>query len=200
MEKIENRAKEILSLDNITKEMYQKLIERIEFDKEKNIFISINEEFIWPSLNNKFTRDKGTCLGLKTHIAILSNDYYIKENFTLENSNTNYYKSLYKTDFLNNMLNDIIKNKEVLNDLLEKEIRNYNNTIENLLDTTRECFILAMYEMQNFSEVPTEVIINEYVDIVAEFTNDENETKFANRVLDNLAVKLRNKQEEKKSK
>lgn len=35
MEKIENRAKEILSLDNITKEMYQKLIERIEFDKEK---------------------------------------------------------------------------------------------------------------------------------------------------------------------
>lgn len=39
MEKIENRAKEILSLDNITKEMYQKLIERIEFDKEKNIFI-----------------------------------------------------------------------------------------------------------------------------------------------------------------
>ena len=123
------------------------------------------------------------------------NDYYIKENFTLENSNTNYYKSLYKTDFLNNMLNDIIKNREVLNELLEKEIRNYNNTIENLLDTTRECFILAIYEMQNFSEVPTEVIINEYVDIVAEFTNDENETKFANRVLDNLAVKLRNKQE-----
>jgi putative site-specific recombinase, resolvase family len=39
MEKIENRAKEILSLDNITKEMYQKLIERIEFDKEKKIFI-----------------------------------------------------------------------------------------------------------------------------------------------------------------
>jgi hypothetical protein len=39
MEKIESRAKEILSLDNITKEMYQKLIERIEFDKEKNIFI-----------------------------------------------------------------------------------------------------------------------------------------------------------------
>ena len=39
MKKIESRAKEILSLDNITKEMYQKLIERIEFDKEKNIFI-----------------------------------------------------------------------------------------------------------------------------------------------------------------
>ena len=39
MKKIGKRAKEILSLDNITKERYQKLIERIEFDKEKNIFI-----------------------------------------------------------------------------------------------------------------------------------------------------------------
>lgn len=39
MKKIGKRAKEILSLDNITKDMYQKLIERIEFDKEKNIFI-----------------------------------------------------------------------------------------------------------------------------------------------------------------
>lgn len=39
MKKIGKRAKEILSLDNITKDMYQRLIERIEFDKEKNIFI-----------------------------------------------------------------------------------------------------------------------------------------------------------------
>lgn len=39
MKKIEKRAKEILSMDNITKDMYQKLIERIEFDKGKNIFI-----------------------------------------------------------------------------------------------------------------------------------------------------------------
>ena len=39
MKKIKENASEILSLDNITKEMYQKLIERIEIDKEKKIYI-----------------------------------------------------------------------------------------------------------------------------------------------------------------
>ena len=39
IDKIENQAKEVLNLENITKTMYQKLIERIEFDKEKNIYI-----------------------------------------------------------------------------------------------------------------------------------------------------------------
>lgn len=39
IDKIEKQAKEVLSLENITKTMYQKLIERIEFDKEKNIYI-----------------------------------------------------------------------------------------------------------------------------------------------------------------
>lgn len=37
--KIEKQAKEVLNLENITKEMYQMLIEKIEFDKEKNIYI-----------------------------------------------------------------------------------------------------------------------------------------------------------------
>ena len=33
------KAKEYLSLNNMTKGIYQKLIERIEIDKERNIFI-----------------------------------------------------------------------------------------------------------------------------------------------------------------
>ena len=33
------KAKEYLSLNNMTKEIYQKLIEIIEIDKERNIFI-----------------------------------------------------------------------------------------------------------------------------------------------------------------
>ena len=37
-----------------------------------NIYIDKGEEFIWPSLNNRVFRTKGTCLGLKTHIGILS--------------------------------------------------------------------------------------------------------------------------------
>lgn len=38
----------------------------------KNIFISINEEFIWPDLNNNYYNESGTCYALKDHIGILS--------------------------------------------------------------------------------------------------------------------------------
>ena len=123
------------------------------------------------------------------------NDYYVKEYLGKENSTQNDYKTLYKTEFLNNMLDGLLKDEEKINDILEKEIRNFSNTIENLLDTTRECFKLAIYEMLNFADLAPEIIISEYVDIVAEFTNDDNETKFANKVLENLSVKLRGKKE-----
>lgn len=39
IEKITKIVKEVLKLDNITKEMYQKLIEKVEFDKDKNVYI-----------------------------------------------------------------------------------------------------------------------------------------------------------------
>lgn len=39
IEKIKQQAEEVLNLDNMTKDVYQMLIERIEFDKEKNIYI-----------------------------------------------------------------------------------------------------------------------------------------------------------------
>lgn len=123
------------------------------------------------------------------------NDYYVKEYLGKENSTQNDYKTLYKTEFLNNMLTGLLKDEEKINEILEKEIRNFSNTIENLLDTTRECFKLAIYEMLNFIDLAPEIIISEYVDIVAEFTNDDNETKFANKVLENLSVKLRGKKE-----
>ena len=123
------------------------------------------------------------------------NEYYIKEFLGKENSTKNDYKSLYKAEFLRNMLNDVISHISEIDEILKKEIRNFSNTIDNLLDTTRECFRLAIYEFKNFPDLADEIIISEYVDIIAEFTNDDNETKFANRFLENLAVKLRNKEE-----
>ena len=44
MNKILKQAKEILSLKNVTKEIYEKLIEKIEFDSDKNIFIKFKFE------------------------------------------------------------------------------------------------------------------------------------------------------------
>lgn len=40
IERINQKVKEVLKLDNIKKEMYQRLIERVEFDKNKNIYIT----------------------------------------------------------------------------------------------------------------------------------------------------------------
>lgn len=134
------------------------------------------------------------CKDLNEILKII-NTHYIEEYFKKTSSSQNDYKTLYKTEFLKNMLNNIVKQIQNIDEILEKEIRNFNNTISNILDTTKQCFRLAVYEFQNIPEVPTEIIINEYVDIVAEFTNDDNEAKFANRVLENLAIKLRNKED-----
>lgn len=39
---------------------------------KENIFLSIATPFIWPSLDNDYYNEKGTCYGLKQHISILS--------------------------------------------------------------------------------------------------------------------------------
>ncbi len=44
MKKILKQTKEILSLKNVTKEMYEKLVEKIEFDSGKNIFVKFKFE------------------------------------------------------------------------------------------------------------------------------------------------------------
>ena len=39
----------------------------------KNVFVSINKEFIWPALDNDYYNEKGTCYALKDHLGILVN-------------------------------------------------------------------------------------------------------------------------------
>ncbi len=43
------------------------------FEIIDNVFISINKEFIWPSLNNCYYNELGKCYALKDHIGILVN-------------------------------------------------------------------------------------------------------------------------------
>ena len=57
VEKLENRYQTKLDKDNI------KLMD--------NLYLNKDTEFIWPSLNNDFITDIGTCYGLRTHIGIL---------------------------------------------------------------------------------------------------------------------------------
>lgn len=38
---------------------------------DKNIFLSVSKEFIWPDLNNDYYNEEGSCYGLRDHIGIL---------------------------------------------------------------------------------------------------------------------------------
>ena len=59
---------------NILEEKYQKKIElKTGFEITKNVFVSINKEFIWPSFDNDYYNEEGTCYALRDHIGILSN-------------------------------------------------------------------------------------------------------------------------------
>jgi len=67
-----NKAKENLDLLEMLKEEFN--VDKIENKKsvEKNIFISIEDEFIWPDLYGKENVEiHRSCYGLKDHIAIL---------------------------------------------------------------------------------------------------------------------------------
>jgi len=58
----------------ILENYYNKKIElKNGFEIVKNVFISINKEFIWPSLDNDYYNETGTCYALKDHIGILVN-------------------------------------------------------------------------------------------------------------------------------
>lgn len=124
------------------------------------------------------------------------NSYFILEFLNDENKKNNFNK-LYKNNFIISLIEGIINNQVHIDSILEVVLRTYN-TIENLLDTTRECFRLAIYELENFKDIGYEIIVNEYVDIIAELTNDPKETKFANAILEKLALQIRNIVKEEK--
>lgn len=66
-----NYNKEILKY---LEERYNKKIElKNGFEIIHNVFISINNEFIWPDLNNDYYNEYGTCYALKDHMGILVN-------------------------------------------------------------------------------------------------------------------------------
>ena len=66
-------------MDNKTKE-YIKILKKV-YNKEEiydgiklkdKVYLSLDNKFIWPSINNDYYNERGTCLGAKTQLAILS--------------------------------------------------------------------------------------------------------------------------------
>lgn len=59
---------------NILSKKYNMKIDKTQnknITLEKNVFLSFNDEFTWPDLNNKDIYEKGNCYALKDHIGIL---------------------------------------------------------------------------------------------------------------------------------
>lgn len=83
-----------------------------------NIFISINEEFIWPDKNNDYYNEVGTCYALRDHIGILVDGTIIpccldsKGDIKLGNIFNDSLNNIIKSDRYQNMLNCFKNNKK----------------------------------------------------------------------------------------
>lgn len=67
-----SKIKENTNVINMLKEEFSEDI--VIKDKkaiDKNVFISVEDEFTWPSLDTKHENSKGSCYGMTDHIAIL---------------------------------------------------------------------------------------------------------------------------------
>lgn len=67
--KMDNKTKKYIK---VLKEVYNKeeIYDGIKL-KDK-VYLSLDNKFIWPSINNDYYNERGTCLGAKTQLAILS--------------------------------------------------------------------------------------------------------------------------------
>lgn len=67
--KMDNKTKEYIK---VLKEVYNKeeIYDGIKL-KDK-VYLSLDNKFTWPSINNDYYNERGTCLGTKTQLAILS--------------------------------------------------------------------------------------------------------------------------------
>ena len=83
-----------------------------------NVFISINEEFIWPDKNNGYYNEVGTCYALRDHIGILVDGTIIpccldsKGDIKLGNIFKDSLNNIIKSDRYQNMLNGFKNNKK----------------------------------------------------------------------------------------
>lgn len=84
---------------------------------DENIFLDFEEEFEWPSLENKNNYLTGTCLGTKTHIGVLVDGTVVP--CCLDNNGIINLGNIYKQN-----LNDIITSKQFL-DIKNGFLNNY---------------------------------------------------------------------------
>lgn len=115
-------------------------------------------------------------------------EYYVKDNF-LDKSEKNRYINLKDDDFVINLVKGVIDNYQEFDLTIEKFLQK-QDTVQTLDDVILQSFRLANFELKNHLDIDKNVIVNEYVDIIAEFYDGVYVT-FANGVLDNMAGYIR---------
>lgn len=114
--------------------------------------------------------------------------YFVRENFLQENGN-NRYLDVGKNEFMLELIGGVIAQTTQLDDIING-LLNRQDTVEGLDDVILQCFRLAGFELLNHPQTDGGTIINEYVDIVAEFYEGAY-IGFANALLDSMAKLLR---------
>ena len=109
--------------------------------------------------------------------------------YILESTNTKYdVKELIKeqleveNEFINDMVNGIIKNQKEISDLANKYLVDWN--IERLSKVDTAILSLGIYELK-YTETPSVVAINEAVELSKKYS-DEKVTKMINATLDKI--------------
>ena len=109
--------------------------------------------------------------------------------YILESTNTKYdVKDLIKeqleveNEFVNDMVNGIIKNQKEISDLANKYLVDWN--IERLSKVAKAILSLGLYELK-YTETPSVVAINEAVELSKKYS-DEKVTKMINATLDKI--------------
>ena len=86
---------------------------------EKNVFLNMDQEFIWPDLNNNMNEQIGKCYGLIDHIGILVDGTVIpccldsKGDINLGNIYTDDLNTIISSKRCQNMINGFKNNKKV---------------------------------------------------------------------------------------
>lgn len=117
---------------------------------------------------------------------IMENLYQFDFNQSMEVS----YKPTFEGDYESLIYDGIIANLNAIDKTIEEHLFNYS--LKRLSFVDRAILRIAVYEIM-FSELPVNIVINEAIMLTKKFSDldDEKQHKFNNRVLDNIAKKIR---------
>ena len=117
---------------------------------------------------------------------IMENLYQFDFNQSMEVS----YEPTFEGDYESLIYDGIIANLNAIDNTIEEHLFNYS--LKRLSFVDRAILRIAVYEIM-FSELPVNIVINEAIMLTKKFSDldDEKQHKFNNRVLDNIAKKIR---------